>query len=215
MLRIKSKIESMTKIRAIGFDFSGVVGGYLGDVDVSSESSKILGIDKDVFKKAYFSMNHLINSGEIKSWDEFLPILLKKLDKIDKLEEIKTFHKTVAAAQTHIDQAMLTLIDQLRSSGYKTGLLSNNTSEVGTHLRSIGLHLHFDSFIISADHGLQKPDPEVFKLFATQLGVDLPELVFIDDTERSLSTATMCGYHPIRFTSRDQLVGDLTKLKVL
>jgi hypothetical protein len=39
-------------------------------------------------------------------------------------------------------------------------------------------------------------------------------MIFIDDSERSLSTAEQCGYTPILFTGYDELVEQLNSLHV-
>ena len=82
-------------------------------------------------------------------------------------------------------------------------------------MRADGLDKHFDVFIVSAEVGVMKPDPEIFNLFAERLGVTLPELVFIDDSKRSLSAAVECGFEPVLFESYEQLVQSLNKRGIL
>jgi hypothetical protein len=113
------------------------------------------------------------------------------------------------AKQTN--QEVLELIDRLRAKGYKTGLLSNNNQQAADKMRTDGLDKHFDVFIVSAEVGVMKPDPEIFNLFAERLGVKLPELVFIDDSKRSLSASEECGFAPVLFESYEQLVKELSK----
>ena len=110
---------------------------------------------------------------------------------------------------------MVQLVDEIRAAGYKTGLLSNTTLEGGADMRRQGLDQHFDVFHISAETKLMKPQPAAFKHFADDLGVELAELIFIDDAEKSLSTAAECGFTPIFFKGRAELREQLQEIGIL
>jgi putative hydrolase of the HAD superfamily len=114
-----------------------------------------------------------------------------------------------------VNQQVLSLIDGLRKKGYKVGLLSNATGEVAARIKGLGVAAHFDVFLFSIEIGLQKPDLAAFKHLAKSLGAELSELVFVDDATVSLEIAEAGGFTPILFKSYDQLVTDLTALKVL
>src|SRR5690606_36635700 len=114
-----------------------------------------------------------------------------------------------------INQNVVDLIKQLRNEDYKTGLLSNNSKDGANKMRATGIDKYFDVFVVSAEAGMMKPDRKIFELFEKQLGVQLQELVFIDDANKSLSAARECGFTPILFESYEQLVGTLKKLEVL
>ena len=62
--------------------------------------------------------------------------------------------------------------------------------------------------------GYVKPEPKAFNTFIKDLGVAMDELVFIDDSEKSLSTAKECGYTPILFKSYEQLIAALQQLGI-
>jgi HAD superfamily hydrolase (TIGR01509 family) len=92
------------------------------------------------------------------------------------------------------------------------GLLSNNTLEAAREMRKSGLDAYFDVFDISAETGHAKPLPEAFIEFARKLEVEPKELVFIDDSKNSLSSATEVGYLPILYVGYGKLIGRLTSL---
>ena len=74
---------------------------------------------------------------------------------------------------------------------------------------------HFDTIIISAEVGMSKPDPQIFQLFAQQLGVETTELIFIDDSENSLISAKEVGYTPILYTGYEELEEQLQNLGII
>jgi putative hydrolase of the HAD superfamily len=142
--------------------------------------------------------------------DRWNPIL-KDLKREDKWEAVLDF----CSQEKGINQNVLNLIDELRSKGYKLGLLSNNSLEGGVEIRKKGIDKYFDTVLISAEIGLMKPQQEIFFLLAERLGVRPEELIFIDDTPRSLEGAEKVGFHPLVFTTYESLLKDLDTLEVI
>lgn len=206
----------MKKIKAIGFDYGGVIGGdpSIGHT-FTAQSAALLGITVDEWRQAYFSLNHLLNTNKDISREVFWQRFVSQFGQPDKLEETLALDSAMSDRYLIVNQAIIALIDQLRESGYKVGLLSNATGEVAQKIKALNLEPHFDQFIFSIEISLQKPDKAAFAYLAKALGADLSELAFVDDAAMSLSTAADVGYTPILFKSYDQLVTDLTALKVL
>jgi|SRR5579871_5055208 len=69
---------------------------------------------------------------------------------------------------------------------YRLGLLSNfDDSETGHQIvQDTGIAGLFDAIIISADVGLRKPHPEVFRQIAAMLEAEPAEILFVGDTPR-------------------------------
>ncbi len=205
----------MTRIKAIGFDFGGVVGGdpSLGH-RFTEASAKLIGIAPEEWQKVYFSLNYLLNTGQASSKEVFWRQFLDHFGQTDKLSEQIRLDKTYASRYLVLNPQILALIDALRENGYKVGLLSNANQEVKRNIESLNVASHFDVFLFSADLKLQKPSPLAFQALAQALGVDLTELVFIDDAPKSLSSASELGFKPILFESFEQLTKDLLSLDI-
>ncbi len=201
--------------KAIGFDYDGVIGGvkHIGG-SFTGRVCQLLGIDEATYKELYFSLNHKINLGEVDNWREFWQIFLDRLGRPEMLEQLSALNEEAFKYLMDIDPAMLELIDTLRHNGYKVGLLSNATLENGRQMRAVGLDRHFDAFYISAEIKLMKPDPAAFQKLAQSLEVDMNELIFVDDAEKSLSTAKICGFTPILFIDHPSLVNQLQELNI-
>jgi putative hydrolase of the HAD superfamily len=108
-----------------------------------------------------------------------------------------------------IDQDMVELIRSLHGQ-YKIGLLSNAG---GQYLRPIleehGLMELFDEIAISAEIGVVKPDPAIFKHALKQLGVKAEEAIFTDDNPGNVAAAEAVGIRSIVFTSEKALRREL------
>jgi putative hydrolase of the HAD superfamily len=95
---------------------------------------------------------------------------------------------------------------------YRTALLSNATLGLEALLAELGLTDLFDVVVNSARVGLRKPDPEVYRLAAARLGLELAECLFVDDKERNTEAARSLGMHSITFRSAAHLARELELL---
>ena len=93
-----------------------------------------------------------------------------------------------------VEAEMRALIERLRTAGrVKLGLLSNAGRGWTERLRARGVADLFDDVIVSADVGLAKPDPAVFRLAAQRLGVEPAACLMIDDQPQHLESARRVG----------------------
>ena len=195
--------------KAIGFDFGGVLNHGR---PIMPGFSEITGIPKDELREYYLRHNHLANVGSM-SYEELWTKVVSDLGHADKAERIiEHMHQQHSE---EYDDRMLKLIDELRYKGYKTGLLSNNSKQNAEILRKKGLEKHFDVFLISAEIGVQKPDPDAFIMLSKGLGVEPQEMIFVDDSESSLRLADKIGYHPILFSNYEDFRTELVDLNIL
>ncbi len=203
----------MTQIKAIGFDYGGVLGG---DAEAGkrfkAQVCELINVSMEAWESAYFSKNHLINTGKVTSRRDFWSAILTSLDRNQYLDQAIQLDADLSSSYINLNLDMLNLVDRLRLAGYKVGLLSNASAEVAVKIRAQDVERHFDSFIISAEIGVQKPDCLAFTKLATSLGVTIKELAFIDDATKSLVNAAECGFTPILFKSQQQLETDLREL---
>lgn len=114
-----------------------------------------------------------------------------------------------------ISDEVVDVIKKLKND-YKIGLCSN---AAGWFLRPIlekndlvGL---FDSIIISSDHKIIKPNPEIYKLSLKELAASPKEALLIDDSETNIAAAKKLGIYAILFKDAESLITDLKDLKVL
>ena len=75
-----------------------------------------------------------------------------------------------------------------------TAVLSNS---LGRHpydpYAGFDLRGTFDEVVLSAEHGVRKPDPVIFQLVLDRLGVAAGECLFVDDSEENLAAAQRLG----------------------
>jgi epoxide hydrolase-like predicted phosphatase len=112
------------------------------------------------------------------------------------------------AGQT-LDDAMLALFRNLKTSGVPTGLLSNSWG--GGYPRELFTDM-FNVVVISAEVGMRKPEPRIFRHVAGLMGLRPEECVFIDDIQANITAAEQVGFTGVLHNAAEdtaQQVADL------
>lgn len=115
-------------------------------------------------------------------------------------------------AGDQLDEELVASIAGLRPA-VKTGMITNAWKSIRPRIEEEWrLAPAFDDIVVSAEVGLAKPHPAIYRLALERLGVDVPETIFIDDFEENVAAARALGIHAIRFRDRDQVLRDLRPL---
>jgi putative hydrolase of the HAD superfamily len=107
------------------------------------------------------------------------------------------------------DERMIAAVRAAREvHGLRTGLLSNSW---GNREQYDFPHFDalFDAVVISGEVGLRKPDPDIYRLMARELGVEPHECVFVDDIEANIRAAAEVGMCGIHHTDTDRTLVEL------
>jgi epoxide hydrolase-like predicted phosphatase len=112
-----------------------------------------------------------------------------------------------------LDEVLLAYIKRLRDAGYRTGLLSNAHDNARRLLTEVyPLIQYFDGVVISAEVGLMKPDPQIYHLAAESVGVQAPEVLFVDDFSENIEGAAAVGMQTLHFTDPEAAQRQLTAI---
>ncbi|MFV2041861.1 MAG: HAD family hydrolase [Anaerolineales bacterium] len=111
-----------------------------------------------------------------------------------------------------LDPELVGYIRGLRAQ-FQTGLISNAWLELREQLvRHWRIDDAFDDLVISAEVGLRKPDPAIYRLALDRLEVRADRAVFVDDFENNISAAAEIGMHAVLFRSRSQAIAEVDRL---
>ncbi len=104
-------------------------------------------------------------------------------------------------------------VAQLRSRGIKVAVLSNGWgSRPFDPYARFRLGDRYDVVVISDQVGLRKPDPEIFALTLTRLGLPGERCVYVDDVARYLPAARALGMATIHATEPATTVAELQRI---
>ncbi|MCX6035374.1 MAG: HAD family phosphatase [Chloroflexi bacterium] len=196
------------RFRAVFIDFGGVIM-RTEDKGPRTRQAERLGMTYRDLEKIFFESDssQRASRGEIpeethwQSVAEALGVSRKDADKI-----IAEFFSG--------DRADSALLDFLRGLNpeCKVGLISNAWSGLRAFITSQKFDDVFDEMIISAEVGLIKPDPRIYRLALEKLGVQPEESVFLDDVLVNVEGARSVGMSAIQFTQPEKTREELTQL---
>ncbi|MFF9038717.1 HAD family hydrolase [Streptomyces sp. NPDC014892] len=104
-------------------------------------------------------------------------------------------HMTPAAWSPYPDA--VDVLVGLRARGVAVGVVSNIGWDLRPVFRAHGLDPYVDVYVLSYEHGVQKPDPRLFAIACEALGVDARDTLMVGDDRRAdAGAATLgCGVH--------------------
>jgi putative hydrolase of the HAD superfamily len=112
----------------------------------------------------------------------------------------------------HPNPAMIDLMRELRGSGLRMALLTNNVREWEPQWRAKLPEIDeiFELVVDSAFVGMRKPDPEIYELTLERLGdVAAEECVFVDDVDVNCETARSLGMRAVHYLHADQAIAEV------
>ncbi|GAB2971756.1 HAD-IA family hydrolase [Streptomyces pseudoechinosporeus] len=100
-------------------------------------------------------------------------------------------HMTPAAWRPYPDTAEV--LGALRERGVAVGVVSNIGWDLRPVFREHGLDPYVDAYVLSYEHGIQKPDPRLFATACDALGVDPRDALMVGDDRRADGGAATLG----------------------
>ncbi len=92
-------------------------------------------------------------------------------------------------------------IEALAAKGVPQYALSNMSHEVIDGIRAMSpAFAHLRDIVISAETAIMKPDPRIFAQACARFGVTADEALFVDDSEKNITSARALGFHVHHFT---------------
>ncbi|WP_316527560.1 HAD family hydrolase [Kitasatospora brasiliensis] len=102
---------------------------------------------------------------------------------------------------------------EARAAGVRTAVLSNSLGrQPYDPYAGFDLHGTFDAVVLSADHGVRKPEPAAFRLVLERLGVSAEDCLFVDDSEENLAAARRFGLTPLLGLDEEVVARQLREL---
>ncbi len=186
-------------IRAVIFDVGGVL------LRTEDQTPRIkweerLGLERGGLSRAVFDSNASARASNGKStvadvWKSVASTL--KLSDAELAELQRDFW-----AGDQVDQELVAFLRSLRPR-YKTALLTNAWPDARLALKMRHLTDVVDDVIISAEEGVAKPDPRIYRVAAERLGIRPDEAVFVDDVAENIEGARAVGMHGVQFNLGD------------
>lgn len=110
-------------------------------------------------------------------------------------------------------QENVDLLPLIKEQGYGLYVISNFHKDAFAHIEAkYGWFKLFDGLVISCDHRLLKPEPQIYRELLEGYELRGQECLFIDDVAANVEGARRTGMEAILYRSSDQLRSDLGHL---
>lgn len=197
----------MKKIKAVIFDMDGVL------IDAKDWHYEALNDALSLFGLSISRNDHLAmfdglpTSMKLRmlSEDKGLPVKLHGF--INKLKQEYTIEKIyLNCYPKFIHQYALS---KLKSEGYAIAVASNSITEtIALMMKRSGLIEYLDFFVSNQDVVKPKPDPEIYSLSISKLGLKPNECLVVEDNINGIKAAKSAGAHVLQVSSVDDVTYD-------
>ena len=208
----------MTKVEAIVCDFGGVLTTPLFGAFARVQEDQ--GVPLESLGKAMWAAtqergeNPLfpLERGEL-SEAEFLDIVGEALsEEVGRPIEMAGFADRYWA-QLSPNQPMIDFLHELRDGGMRLALLTNNVKEWEPRWRPVwDIDSYFELVVDSGFVGMRKPEPGIYELTLSRLGLPGEACVFVDDLEINCDAAREHGMTPVVFKDAEQAIAEIRSL---
>lgn len=200
----------MNNIRAVAFDYGGVLASFISKEDVSKMAT-LARVDYESFNTSMWKFRHQLDSDEYDNslyWKAVLDHCNSPLEE----EDIPTLVEMDLIGFSHMNQAMLNWAKELKENGIMNLIISNMATS--TYLSLIAGQewvSSFDEIIISGILHINKPDIRIFTQAITRTQLHSKEILFIDDLPHNIKGAKEAGLHALLFSNTQHLAHALEK----
>jgi putative hydrolase of the HAD superfamily len=196
-------------VKGLLVDFGGVLTTNV--FQSFREFSEREGLDPDHVKEKFRSdpdalgLLRKLEKGEV-DVEEFEPAFASAIGVSDPSGLVERLFRGIGP-----DERMLDAVRAARRSGVRTGLISNSWGS-GLEYDPALMEELFDAVVISGDVGMHKPEPEIFELGASRIGVAAADCVFVDDLRENCEGAEAVGMTAVLHRGADSTLPRLEEL---
>lgn len=189
--RVNFTKQGNAKIKAVVFDWGDVI---IKDGELVLEKKYKLHSKHKAAQLRYKNyLDHVERGhGTIKKLDQIMKEVLGFPGSTDEIDRI--------ILEAPLIQPMWKLLSRLKKK-YKVAILSNNKRHYPEiSAKSAGLSLKGIPVYNSANIGIRKPHPGIYKYLLHKLKLKPGEIIFIDDKIKNINAAKALGIRGIQFT---------------
>ncbi len=211
----------MTAMTAmVWFDFGGVFSPPLGELFLAYE--KKTGIRPDQLQGALADLGAELGESALAPIEsgrmpeaEWAALLSRALGRrVPELDQSRAdwarFGRQWFDGIT-VNAEVAAAVRTLRAEGFGVGVLSNNVREWEPYWRRIIEPAgEFDHIVDSCQHGVRKPEPEIYRLAQRTAAAGGEQCVLIDDLAENCRAAEQEGWAAVHFRSTDQALRELS-----
>ncbi len=118
----------------------------------------------------------------------------------------------VISTHDNKNELLLTYISELKTRGFKIGMLSNVGEDWLNHFLTASERALFDDILLSYKVNLTKPDPLIYQMAVDRLELIPQECLFVDDRQGNVDGAKNIDMYGLVYSGFDSFKHDLEAL---
>jgi putative hydrolase of the HAD superfamily len=194
-------------IKAIIFDFSGVVADYRWE-STPRQLARLLRVPVPQVVRIVRKLGTRAQRGK-HSINEIMHIYSKALGV--PAAKIKQTQVKIIKSNTRLKKGIVQLARKLRKRGYRVPLLSNTGPLHAYVSRKMGWYAAFSPLVLSCEEKAMKPQRKIYTTLLRKIRLRPEACIFIDDHPGCLRGAEKLGIRTIRFKGVQQVMKELKK----
>jgi putative hydrolase of the HAD superfamily len=193
-------------IQAVFFDFDGVLSPAKTGTGFTCEFlARETGIPYDTLRAAFEPYRLPLARGQA-TRDETWPLVCRAAGRDIPRELLARSFEA-----TPLDAAMFAYANSLGRHG-RVGIITDNPKDRFDIVRRVlWLDRIFDPIVVSAEEGVTKDDPEVFRRAVAKARVTADAAVFIDNVRENVDVAVEAGLHGVFYDDEKRDLAALTR----
>jgi len=208
------------KYAAVIFDLFGtLIKNYTIErhEGVLRQMASVLSARSEGFVRLWYDTFNDRCMGILKTPEDNIDYVCRKLgvpvEDTQRSEAARIRHHLTQSTLIPMAEAVATL-SQLKSEGYKTGLVTDCSGEVPAVWQDTPFAPLFDVSVFSCLVGLKKPDPRIYRLAAEQLAVKPEDCLYVGDGgSNELTGAAAVGMHPVLIRDPEEDSGVMHRIE--
>jgi len=203
-MKIPSSLSSLdfSGVDGVVFDFGGVISvapmnPITGDWSLY-DYGKTIGLTREILKKGWDNYRHLWDGGFITFEEMYKRIFASAGVELTPKILAELWEEDTVGWIRNLRSDTLELMRELKSAGYRLGILSNMSVEFYERLyveRAAEYRACVDMEVISALEKLYKPERPIYDLAEKRMGIPASRLLFLDDTPANVAAARSYGWN--------------------
>jgi len=199
----------MSDRRALILDYGGVLS-HPQPEEWFSSTAREMGVEEGALRRAYWQHRHAYDAGL--PAEEYWQRVEDTLGLPSRPHLIPRLIQSDVESWTSYREEVWAVARSFRARGGRTAFLSNGVPEAMARIRAERpLERWFDVVVVSFEVGVAKPDPDIYRICLSRLGVLPEQALFVDDRVDNIEAAARLGIETLHFEG-DQALGKLREL---
>jgi putative hydrolase of the HAD superfamily len=189
--------------RVVVFDYGEVISVSQSEADRAALVA-ISGLGVDQFWELYDRYREDLDQGVILP-REYWSLIARDAEVVWSPAQLQQLWAADIRSWISVEPGTVELLAALHAGGTRVALLSNAGFDFSDPFRHSPMAEFFEAMFVSAELGLIKPDPEIYRVTAHELGITLDRMVFIDNKKINVDAAVALGVAGHVFTTVAEL----------